>query len=131
MFEPKSDLHEGAIEITDSILELDSKCCAFLPVCNSSGTPVWLKRGQTLGCLQPVELMSQPLPEQSDKSNWEEGVLPFAEEQEQSTPEDATVAAVAMESRQHTANLEATTERLQRLKEGLALDTVEAGTNST
>ena len=56
LFEPKAGLHNNALEIADAVVMTKNECI-LLPVCNSSGTPTWLKSGQVLGWLQPADVI--------------------------------------------------------------------------
>ena len=56
LFEPKTGLHDNALEVADAVVKPEEKCIV-LPVCNSSGSPTRLKRGQVLGWLQPAEVL--------------------------------------------------------------------------
>ncbi len=49
LFEPKTSLQAQALDIADSILQPDAKHYILLPVRNSSGSPIWLCRGETVG----------------------------------------------------------------------------------
>ena len=56
LFEPKTGLHDNALEVADAVVKPEEKCIV-LPVCNSSGSPTRLKRGRVLGWLQPAEVL--------------------------------------------------------------------------
>ena len=131
MFKPKNKWHKDALAMADAILEPGNKH-TLLPVQNVSGSPIWLRKGQILGHLHPVELVTQvnghglSSPEETDKLAWIKEVLPFAEKEESNAHSDPTIAKVMEDSSQQPASPKATIERLKKLKEELALHTVEA-----
>ena len=55
LFEPKASLQNRALDIADAVLQPDEKHCILLPVTNSSGFPVRLRRGETIGHVIPIE----------------------------------------------------------------------------
>lgn len=57
IFEPKRCLHDNTVDIASSILSPSSKGRLLLPVFNFAEAPTWLKRGQILGWIQPVNVM--------------------------------------------------------------------------
>ena len=57
LFEPKTGLHNNALEIADAIIKPEKECI-LLPVSNSSGSPTRLRRGQVLGWLQPADIIN-------------------------------------------------------------------------
>ena len=60
LFEPKTSLHDRALDIADTVLQPDAEHCILLPLRNSSGFPVRLQRGETIGRLLPIKELVKP-----------------------------------------------------------------------
>ena len=128
LFEPKTGLHNNALEIADAIVKPEKECI-LLPVSNSSGSPTRLRRGQVLGWLQPADII-----------NTEDNVTEMDEDPDDETVggKDETPVNPLIETdgeRDHEANVETEIQasgpvstRVARLKAMLQLDQSEIDT---
>lgn len=56
LFEHKTELHNNALEVANTVIKLEEKGIV-LPVCNSSGSPTRLRKGQVLGWIPPAKVL--------------------------------------------------------------------------
>ena len=120
-------LHNNALRIADAVV-MPKNECFLLPVCNSSGTPTWLKSGQVLGWLQPADVIdSEDNVMEVDKNPDDEAVG-----DEDRTRADPTDDEGAHEINAETQDIDSTgfvntSSRVACLKSMLQLDQSEIG----